>query len=175
MSVVPIRRTTRGHAESVGANAYAFRHPPPFERWRRPPLGTGAIHGVAAEVGTVAAGEERLLVELVLRRFTAEADGRIAEIGQPQLHFEEPGLSRGRRIRDGEASCALMSADVIVCSDAGFIRPLLERRLPESLAVDGYRCRQRWGGVRPVKNVGRRVTRRRRLVAAMVIVAPQAA
>ena len=105
----------------------------------------GAI-GAAVDVETTGldVGEDRI-VELALRRFRYDEDGRVTRFGRLYAWREDPGrplppiVARltglsdadlaGRRIDDGLATRLLADADLVVAHNARFDRPFVESRL----------------------------------------------
>jgi DNA polymerase III subunit epsilon len=104
-------------------------------------------YGCAIDVETTGLDAEACrIIELGIQRFSFDADGRLVTIEDPVAWLEDPGhrldpvistltglcdedLS-GRAIDDHAATVFLNSVDVIVCHNAGFDRPFIERRLP---------------------------------------------
>jgi DNA polymerase-3 subunit epsilon len=86
------------------------------------------------------------IFQLALVPFEFSADGRIFTVAEPQVHLEDPGRPipsavvaltgisdrdvTGRRIDDGAVLAAAAGAALVVAHNAGFDRPLVERRLP---------------------------------------------
>jgi DNA polymerase-3 subunit epsilon len=98
------------------------------------------------------------IIELGLQRFEFDADGLIISIDEPCSWLEDPGEPldptivaltgltdadlAGRSIDDAAATALLASADVIVCHNAAFDRPFVERRLPAAVDL-AWACSMR--------------------------------
>lgn len=115
------------------------------------PTGFGApkAPGIRAVVDVETTGldpEKDAIVELAIRRFRYDGDGRITRIDRCFSWLEDPGIAlppeivrltgltdeavAGRRIDDDEAARVLGSAGLVIAHNAGFDRPFVERRLP---------------------------------------------
>lgn len=110
---------------------------------------------VALDVETTGLGEDAKVIELAMRRFRYDAEGRIVEIGRAWSWREDPGepLSVevirltgitdqdlvGRRIDDRMAVGILEGANLVIAHNAAFDRPRVEARL-ESLPTLRWAC-----------------------------------
>jgi DNA polymerase-3 subunit epsilon len=86
------------------------------------------------------------IIQLALVPFEYSPDGRVFAVGEAQVHLEDPGRPippavtaltgladrdvAGRRIDDDAVLAAAAGAALVVAHNAGFDRPLVERRLP---------------------------------------------
>jgi DNA polymerase-3 subunit epsilon len=110
---------------------------------------------VAAVVDVETTGldpENDRVIELAVRRFKYDPGGHIVEIGRSWCWREDPGVPLpedivritgitdqdlvGRRIDDRVATDIIASADVVIAHNAGFDRPMVERRLAALPAMD---------------------------------------
>ncbi len=124
-----------------------LRRMTPMERAEVEGVRSDMLMGVAIDCETSGVDHDRdVIIELALRRFWADADGRIVLTGRPRSWLQDPGrpLSpeivrltglddaklRGRSIVDAEAETLINDADFVVAHNASFDRPFVERRLP---------------------------------------------
>lgn len=100
---------------------------------------------VALDVETTGLGDEDKVIELAMRRFRYDDEGRIVEIGRAWSWREDPGQPLaedvirltgitdqdlvGRRIDDRVANGILAGADIVIAHNAAFDRPRVEARL----------------------------------------------
>lgn len=100
---------------------------------------------VAVDIETTGLDEDDKVIELAMRRFRYDAEGRIVEIGRAWSWREDPGEALpvevirltgitdqdlvGRRIDDGIATSILAGADLVIAHNAAFDRPRVEARL----------------------------------------------
>jgi DNA polymerase-3 subunit epsilon len=131
--------------DSTGAYRVARRFAP--RPWYAEPDGTPTATGLFVDVeatGLDTAADR--VFQLALVPFEFSADGRIFTVAEPQVHLEDPGRPipevvvaltgisdrhvAGRRIDDAAVAAAAARAELVVAHNAGFDRPLVERRLP---------------------------------------------
>lgn len=131
--------------DSTGAYRVARRFAP--RPWYEEPDGTPTATGLFVDVETTGldTAVDRIF-QLALVPFEFSADGRIFRVSQAQVHLEDPGRPippavtvltgiadcdvAGRRIDDAAVLEAAAGATLVVAHNAGFDRPLVERRLP---------------------------------------------
>lgn len=112
------------------------------------PDGTRTYRGLYADAETTGLDTERdAIVQLALLPFEyAPATGRIYTVGEPVVYLEDPGRPlppeitaltgisdadvAGRRIDEEAVAALLAGASLVVAHNAGFDRPILERRMP---------------------------------------------
>ena len=108
---------------------------------------SGTRVAVVLDVETTGLRDDDALIELAMRRFRYDAEGRIVEIGRVWSWREDPGRSLpvevirltgitdrdlvGQRIDDRVATGILAGADLVVAHNAAFDRPRVEARLGE--------------------------------------------
>jgi len=115
--------------------------------WYAEPDGTPTATGLFVDVETTGldTAVDRIF-QLALVPFEFSADGQIFGVAEPQVHLEDPGRPippavvaltgisdqdvAGRRIDDSAVLGAAAGAALVVAHNAGFDRPLVERRLP---------------------------------------------
>src|SRR5688572_27227963 len=131
--------------DSTGAYRVARRFAP--RPWYSEPDGTPTATGLFVDVETTGldTAVDRIF-QLALVPFEFSSDGRIFGVSEPHVHLEDPerpippaivaltGISdrdvAGRRIDDTAVLAAAAGAALVVAHNAGFDRPLVERRLP---------------------------------------------
>jgi DNA polymerase-3 subunit epsilon len=132
--------------DSTGAYRVARRFAP--RPWYAEPDGTPTLPALYVDVETTGldTSTDRIFqLALVPFEFSPE-DGRIFGVAEPQVHLEDPGRPippavtaltgiadrdvAGRRIDDAAVLAAAAGAALVVAHNAGFDRPLVERRLP---------------------------------------------
>ncbi len=103
--------------------------------------------GLVVDVETTGTDSSKgLIIELAMRRFRYDAEGRIVKIDQTWSWREDPGIAlpdeivrltgitdadlAGQTIDDDTATRLLRSADLVVAHNAAFDRKFVERRLP---------------------------------------------
>lgn len=100
---------------------------------------------VAVDVETTGLAVDDKVIELAMRRFRYDEEGRIVEIGRAWSWREDPGVALpqdvirltgitdqdlvGRRIDEDMATSILAGADLVIAHNAGFDRPHVETRL----------------------------------------------
>ena len=150
------------HDEGVERAAAMLTAHPAFRVLRRVaiPIGQASIPGstpigmgAAVDVETTGLDPERdSVIELAIRRFRYDADGRVVAVDQPYSWMEDPGSSlhpvitritgltdadvTGMSIDEAHASELLAGVDIVVAHNAKFDRRFVEDRLP---AVAGLR------------------------------------
>lgn len=119
----------------------------PLPRGGRRGAREGMLAGCALDVETTGLDHNRhRVIELALRGFWADAEGRIVVVGRPHAWLEDPGAPltetierltgirsaevAGRSIFEPDAVSLLRSADFLVSHNAAFDRPFVEARLP---------------------------------------------
>ncbi|HEX5868817.1 MAG TPA: 3'-5' exonuclease [Longimicrobium sp.] len=112
------------------------------------PDGTPTYQALYADVETTGLDTERDgIIQLALLPFEyAPSTGRVYAVGEPIVQMEDPGRPippeitaltgisdadvAGRRIDDGAVATLAAGASLVIAHNAGFDRPLVERRLP---------------------------------------------
>lgn len=95
--------------------------------------------------------DKHTIIELAMRRFRYDRQGRILKIDRPWSWYQDPGeaLSAdivrltgitdqdlvGQQINDDDAVTLLRSADLVVAHSAAFDRKFVERRLPHAAGL----------------------------------------
>lgn len=118
------------------------------------PDGTPCIHAIYLDTETTGIDPEDTLIELAVAAFDFDPlSGRIFRVMKPRSWLEDPkrpipgpitnltGITdemvRGKTISESEVIAACDKAQLIIAHNAGFDRPLVERRIP-------WFAEQRW-------------------------------
>lgn len=111
------------------------------------PDGTPLSRGLYVDVETTGLDTARdRIIQLAAVPFEFAGDGRVFGVGRTRMYFEDPGRRippeitaltgisdadvAGRRIDDARITALAWRSSLVVAHNAGFDRPMMERRLP---------------------------------------------